>query len=136
LFTGPAGIWTFVPQVSQPIFQAGRLGANVAIAKASREAALVRYERTIQSAFREVSDSLVQYQRIKQILAEQNLLVKTLQDRSRLAYVRYRGGVDTLLNALDADRDLFAAELNQARTQRDELLALVQLYKSLGGGWN
>jgi multidrug efflux system outer membrane protein len=61
--------------------------------------------------------------------------VSTLQDRSRLAYLRYQGGVDTLLNALDADRDLFDAELNLAQTKRNELLALVQLYKSLGGGW-
>ena len=136
LLAGSAGVWNFAAQLSQPIFQAGRLGANLAIARADRDAALVQYERAIQSAFREVSDSLVQYQRVKQILVEQNLLVTTLQDRSRLAYVRYRGGVDTLLNALDADRDLFTAELNQARTQRDELLALVQLYKALGGGWN
>jgi len=61
--------------------------------------------------------------------------VTTLQDRSRLAYLRYQGGVDTQLNALDADRDLFAAELNLAQTRRNELLALVQLYKALGGGW-
>lgn len=135
LWTGPTAIWNVTPQLTQPIFQAGRLGANVSIAKANQEAALVQYERVIQSSFREVSDSLVQYQRVKEILTQQNLLVTTLKDRSRLAYLRYRGGVDTLLNALDSDRDLFAAELNLARTQRDELLALVQLYKSLGGGW-
>jgi multidrug efflux system outer membrane protein len=136
LWTGPTAIWNVTPQLTQPIFQVGRLGANVNIAKANEQAALVQYERAIQSSFREVSDSLVQYQRVKEILAQQNLLVTTLQDRSRLAYLRYRGGVDTLLNALDSDRDLFSAELNQARTQRDELLALVQLYKALGGGWN
>jgi outer membrane protein TolC len=66
---------------------------------------------------------------------QQEGLVSTLQDRSRLAYMRYRGGVDTLLNALDADRDLFSAELSLAQTRRNELLALVQLYKALGGGW-
>jgi multidrug efflux system outer membrane protein len=136
LWTGPTAIWNVTPQLTQPIFQAGRLGANVSIAKANQEAALVQYERAIQSSFREVSDSLVQYQRVKEILTQQNLLVTTLKDRSRLAYLRYRGGVDTLLNALDSDRDLFTAELNLARTQRDELLSLVQLYKSLGGGWD
>ncbi len=136
LWTGPTAIWNVTHQLTQPIFQAGRLGANVSIAKANQEAALVQYERAIQSSFREVSDSLVQYQRVKEILTQQNLLVNTLKDRSRLAYLRYRGGVDTLLNALDSDRDLFTAELNLARTQRDELLALVQLYKSLGGGWD
>lgn len=59
----------------------------------------------------------------------------TLRDRSRLAYLRWRGGVDTLLSALDADRDLFNAELSLAQSRRDELLALVELYKALGGGW-
>jgi outer membrane protein TolC len=57
------------------------------------------------------------------------------QDRKRLAYVRYRGGVDTLLNALDADRDQFQAELTLAQIRRSELLAIVQIYKALGGGW-
>jgi multidrug efflux system outer membrane protein len=61
--------------------------------------------------------------------------VAALQDRTRLAYVRYRGGVDTLLNALDADRDQFQAELNLAQIRRGELLTVVQLYKALGGGW-
>ena len=59
----------------------------------------------------------------------------SLQDRKRLAYMRYKGGVDTLLNALDADRDLFNAELSLAQAKRDELLSVVQLYKALGGGW-
>ena len=70
-----------------------------------------------------------------EIRTQEELLVTTLQDRSRLAYMRYQGGVDTLLNALDADRDLFSAELDLARTRRDELQAMVQLYKALGGGW-
>ena len=89
----------------------------------------------IQTAFREVSDALVEYRMVKEIRAQQESLVTTLQDRSRLAYLRYRGGVDTQLNALDADRDLFSAELSLALTRRNELLALVQLYKALGGGW-
>ena len=59
----------------------------------------------------------------------------TLHDRSRLAHLRYDGGVDTLLNALDADRELFNAELSLARTRRNELFSIVQLYKALGGGW-
>jgi multidrug efflux system outer membrane protein len=66
---------------------------------------------------------------------QQELLVAALQDRTRLAYVRYRGGVDTQLNALDADRDQFQAELNLAQIRRNEQLTVVQLYKALGGGW-
>lgn len=72
---------------------------------------------------------------MKEIRAQQELLVTTLRDRSRLAYLRYQGGVDTLLNALDADRDLFNSELNLTLTRRSELVSLVQLDKTLGGGW-
>lgn len=135
LFTGPTRVWQFAPQVTQPIFNAGRLKSNVRLARAQEQIALIQYERAIQTAFREVSDTLIQYQKVREIRAKQELLVATLQDRSRLSYVRYRGGVDTLLNALDADRDLFDAELGLAQTRRNELLALVQLYRALGGGW-
>jgi len=135
LFSGPSGFWSFIPQISQPIFTAGRLRSNVKFAKAQQEAALVRYQQTIQTAFREVSDALVQYRKVKEIRAQQELLVTTLRDRSRLAYLRYQGGVDTLLNVLDSDRELFNAELSLTQTKRNELLSLVQLYKALGGGW-
>ena len=135
LFTGPSRAWTFIPQLTQPIFTGGRLKSNVKFARAQQEFALVSYQQTIQNAFREVSDALIQYRKVKEIRAQQELLVKTLQDRSRLAYLRYEGGVDTLLNALDADRDLFQAELNLTQTKRDELVSVVQLYKALGGGW-
>jgi multidrug efflux system outer membrane protein len=135
LFTGPSGAWSFVPQITQPIFTAGRLKSNVKFAKAQEELALVQYQQTIQNAFRDVSDALVQYRKVKEIRTQQELLVTTLQDRSRLAYSRYQGGVDSLLNALDADRELFDAELSLAQTRRNELLSLVQLYKALGGGW-
>ncbi len=135
LFTGPTRIWQFVPQVTQPIFTAGRIKSNVRLARAQQQIALVQYEKAIQTAFREVSDALVEYRKVKEIRAQQELLVTTLEDRSRLSYLRYRGGVDTLLNALDADRDLFNAELSLALTRRNELLALVRIYKALGGGW-
>jgi outer membrane protein, multidrug efflux system len=135
LFTGATGVWQFVPQATQPIFTAGRLRSNVELTTAQKELALVQYERVIQTAFREVSDALVQHQKVREIRGKQESLVATLQDRSRLSYLRYRGGVDTLLNALDADRDLFDAELGLAQTRRNELLTLVQLYRALGGGW-
>ena len=82
-----------------------------------------------------MSDALVAYRKLKEVRIQQELLVTTLQDRSRLAYSRYEGGIDSLLNALDADRELFDAELSLAQTRRNELLSLVQLYKALGGGW-
>jgi len=135
LFTGPSRAWSFVPQITQPIFTAGRLKSNVKLARADQELALVQYQQAIQNAFKEVSDALVEYQKVREIRTQQELLVQTLRERSRLAYLRYDGGVDTLLNALDADRDLFDSELELAQTKRNELLSIVQLYKALGGGW-
>src|ERR1041385_4730663 len=135
LFGGASRAWTFVPQVTQPIFTGGRLKSDLKFARAQQEFAIVQYQQTIQNAFREVSDALIQYRKVREIRAQQELLVTTLRDRSRLAYLRYRGGVDTLLNALDSDRELFDAELDLTKTKRDELLSLVQLYKALGGGW-
>ena len=135
LFSGPHSTWSFVSQVSQPIFAGGRLKSTVKLAEAQRESALVQYQKTIQTAFAEVSDALIAHQRTRESRLEQERLVYGLQDRKRLAYVRYRGGVDTQLNALDADRDLFQAELDLAQIRLDELLSLVQLYKALGGGW-
>jgi multidrug efflux system outer membrane protein len=121
--------------VTQPIFTGGRLKSNVRFTQAQRDLLLVDYERTIQTAFREVSDSLIAYSKTKEIRAQRQLLVRTLRDRARLAYMRYNGGVSNLLEALDADRELFNAELSLAQARRDELLTVVQLYKSLGGGW-
>jgi len=135
LFSGPSGVWNFTPQVTQPIFTAGRLKSNVHLQEAFRDSALVQYEKTIQTAFSEVSNALIAHQRERESRVQQELLVAALQDRTRLAYVRYRGGVDTLLNALDADRDLFQAELTLSQLRLSELDSVVQLYRALGGGW-
>src|ERR1700722_2124310 len=135
LFTGPHSAWSFVPQVSQPIFAAGRLKSGVRLAQAERDEALVQYERAIQTAFTDVSNALIAHQRVRESRLKQEALVRTLEDRTRLAYARYRGGVDTQLNALDSDRDLFQAQLSLAEIRLNELLSVVQLYKALGGGW-
>ena len=135
LFSGSRSIWSLLPQVTQPIFTGGRLKSNVRLSQAEREFLLVDYQRTIQGAFREVSDSLIAYQKVREVRAQRALLVETLRDRSRLSYLRYTGGVATLLDALDADRELFDAERSLALARRDELLSVVQLYKALGGGW-
>lgn len=135
LFNPSRGIWGFVPQLTQPIFTGGRLKSNVRFTEAQRDILLVDYERTIQNAFREVSDSLIAYRKNREVRAQRELLVATLSDRSRLAYLRYNGGVSNLLEALDADRELFNAELSLAQARRDELLTFVTLYKALGGGW-
>jgi multidrug efflux system outer membrane protein len=135
LFSGPNGAWSFVPQVTQPIFSGGRLKANVRSAEAERDRTRIAYQRSIQTAFSEVSDALIAHQRTHESRLEQETLVTALRDRKDLAYLRYRGGVDTQLNALDADRDLFQAELTLAQIRYAELLSVVQLYKALGGGW-
>jgi multidrug efflux system outer membrane protein len=135
LFSKPNIMWNLTPQVTQPIFTAGRIKSTVKLAQAERERALINYERTIQTAFSEVSDALIAHQRVRESRQQQELLVVALEDRKRLAYLRYRGGVDTQLNALDADRDLFQAQLQLAQTRLQELLSVVQLYRALGGGW-
>jgi outer membrane protein, multidrug efflux system len=135
LFSGPASAWNLAPQLAQPIFTAGRLKSNVRLTEAQREEALIQYEKTIQTAFMEVSNSLIAHQRTRESREKQEALVIALQDRTRLAYIRYRGGVDTQLDALDADRDLFSAELSLSQIRLGELLTVVQLYKALGGGW-
>lgn len=135
LFSGPHSAWSFVPQVTQPIFTAGRLSSTVRLAEAQQKGALIQYEKTIQTAFTEVSNSLIAHQRLRESRVQEEALVVALRDRKRLAYVRYQGGVDTLLNALDADRDLFQAELALSQIRLNELLSVVQLYKALGGGW-
>lgn len=135
LFSGPASAWSFVPQLTQPIFTAGRLKNNVRLAQAEREDAQIVYEKSISTAFQEVSDALIAHQRTRESRVEQQKLVIALQDRKRLAYARYQGGVDTQLNALDADRDLLSAELALEQVRYAELVSVVQLYKALGGGW-
>jgi len=135
LFSNSRSVWGLVPQVTQPIFTGGRLKSNVRFTQAERDFLLTDYEKTIQSAFREVSDSLIAYQKVREVRAQRELLVDTLRDRSRLSYLRYTGGVATLLDALDADRSLYEGERSLALARRDELLTVVQLYKALGGGW-
>jgi outer membrane protein, multidrug efflux system len=135
LFAGPKAVYSFIPQVSQPIFTAGKLKSTVKLAEAERDSALVQYEKAISTAFSEVSNALIAHQRVRESRVHQQALVVALEDRKRLSYMRYTGGVDTQLNALDSDRDLFQAELTLAQLKRNEILSVVQLYKALGGGW-
>ena len=135
LFSASRNVWTLAGQVTQPIFTGGRIKSNVRFTQAQRDFLLTDYQKVIQAAFREVSDSLIAYQKIREVRNQRSFLVETLRDRSRLSYLRYTGGVATLLDALDADRELFDAERSLAIARRDELLSVVQLYKALGGGW-
>ena len=135
LFTGPARDWNFTPSVTLPLFNAGRIRNGVRLTEAQKQEALVGYEKSIQTAFREVSDALVNYHRTAEQRAQQELLVKALQDSVRLSNLRYTGGLDSYLQVLDAERNLFQGNLALARLKRDELVSIVSLYRALGGGW-
>jgi multidrug efflux system outer membrane protein len=132
---GPFGVFGIGPAVSWPIFNAGRIAAGVDSAEARAQEALVRYQQTIQQAFREVADALTEHKKRREFRVQQESLVGSLRDATRLSDLRYRGGVTAYLEVLDTERQLFDAELGLAQAQRDEVLAVVQLYKALGGGW-
>jgi outer membrane protein, multidrug efflux system len=121
--------------VDLPVFDAGRRSANYTIAKAQREELLIGYQKAINEAFQDVSDALVGYQKNREYTRSQGLLADTLRDQSRLADMRYLGGVSSYLEVLDTERQRLTAEQQLAQAQRDVLTSLVQLYKALGGGW-
>jgi multidrug efflux system outer membrane protein len=135
LFTGPGRSWNFAPAATLPIFNAGRLRSNVRLTEALERESLLSYQRAIQSSFREVSDALIGYQKTGEQRAQQELQVAALSETRRLSTIRYRGGLDSFLQVLDAERNLFAGQLFLAQLRREELLAIVQLYRALGGGW-
>ena len=135
LFAGPAGFWNFGSGLSQPIFTAGRLRSNVRLAEALQQEAVLFYEETIQGAFRDVSDALIAYRKTQEFSEQQKLLVASAQDATRLSHLRYSGGATSYLEVLTNDTNYFTAELGLVQAQLNELLALVQLYKGLGGGW-
>ena len=132
---GPQGLLAIAPQATLPIFNWGRTGAGVDTATGAAQEALARYQQTVQGAFRDVSDSLVEHRKRGETRVQQELLVESLRDAARLADIRYRGGVSSYLEVLDTERQLFDSELQLAQAQRDELLAVVRLYRALGGGW-
>jgi len=96
---------------------------------------LLFYQRTIQGAFRDVSDALIAYRKTQEFRAQQQSLVDSAQDATRLSQMRYKGGAASYLEVLTNDTNYFSAQLGLVQAQLDELLAFVQLYKSLGGGW-
>jgi outer membrane protein, multidrug efflux system len=135
LFTWPSRSWNWTASVSQPIFNAGALRANVRLSEAQQQQVLLTYEQTIQQAFREVSDSLVAYAKYRQFRAHQESLTAAAQGASDLSHTRYQGGVTSYLEVLTNETNFFSAQLNLARARLNERLSLVQVYNSLGGGW-
>ena len=135
LFGGDSGTWSFVPQIRIPIFEAGRLQANLGVAEVQRDINVAQYEKAIQRAFREVADALAERATLTEQLDARRALVDATAAGFRLSEARYKGGVDSYLGLLDAQRTLYSAELELIGVRLSEAANRVVLYKVLGGGW-
>ncbi|MCX5814542.1 MAG: efflux transporter outer membrane subunit [Proteobacteria bacterium] len=135
LFTGPSKMWSYGVPVTVPIFTAGGIAGQVKAAEALRDQNLIRYQQVIQQAFREVEDALIDQRKSREQLAMLKQQLEALRSYSSLATLRYENGYTSYLEVLDAERGLFNAELAYAQTQGVLFRALVNLYKSVGGGW-
>lgn len=134
LFKGDSFAWSFAPRISLPIFDGGSNRANLTVAEADRDIAVAQYEKAIQTAFREVADSLAQRGTIDDQLAAQQSLTDATSESYKLSQARYEKGVDSYLQVLDAQRALYGAQQNLIGVRLTRLANLVTLYKVLGGG--
>jgi multidrug efflux system outer membrane protein len=132
---GTANAWGVAASATGPIFEGGRLVGQYRQARAARDEAALEFQRIALTALRDVSDALVQRDRLGEIRIFQAGEVRALNTAVRVSTERYRAGKASYYEVLEAQQQLFPAELNLARTQRDQLLAVVALYKALGGGW-
>ncbi len=135
LFTGPARMWTWAAPVTQPIFTGGAIAEGVKAAKAFREEAVLQYQKTIQNAFRDVDDALIDQRRTREQLEAQKRQVEALRTYAGTARLRYDNGYTSYIEVLDAERSLFDAELGYTQTKGGLFQALINLYKAMGGGW-
>jgi multidrug efflux system outer membrane protein len=135
LFAAGSGAWSFAPQITMPIFNAGRNRANVKVAETDRALAVASYEQAIQSAFREVADALALRSTLDERLAAQQALVEATSDSYRLSDARFKSGVDNYLAVLDSQRSLYNAQQGLIDVRLIRIANLVTLYRALGGGW-
>ncbi|MEG2794128.1 MAG: efflux transporter outer membrane subunit [Pseudomonas sp.] len=135
LFGAGSGAWTFQPQINLPIFNAGSLRASLDYSKLQKDLAVAEYEKSIQTAFQEVADGLAARATYQQQLQAQRDLVQATQDYYNLAQNRYQNGVDSSLVFLDAQRSLFSSQQGLITDRLAQLVAEVNLYTALGGGW-
>ena len=134
LFSGPARMASIAPSLLSPIFHAG-LRSGVRLTEAQQREMLLAYQKSIYGALREVADALAAHSRTREQRGEEEKLVTALAASVRLSTLRYRGGLDSYLQVLDAERNLFAGQLDLAQLRLLELQSVVQLYRALGGGW-
>lgn len=134
IFTGPARMASIAPSLLSPIFHAG-LRSGVRLTQAQEREMLLEYQKNIYGALREVADALAAHSRTREQRGEEEKLVTALSESVRLSTLRYRGGLDSYLQVLDAERNLFAGQLDLAQLRLLELQSVVQLYRALGGGW-
>ena len=135
LFKGPSRTWQFAGSLAQPIFTGGALTGQLQAAEAVQKQTLLNYQQTIQNAFAEVDNGLIGVVKLREQLKDQAGQLKALQRTVDLATLRYQNGYSDYLTVVDAERNLFNAQLQYAQSQGDLLAALVNLYKALGGGW-
>ncbi len=135
LFKGPAQAWSYAGSFTGPIFTAGAISGQVAQAEAAQQAALVGYQAAIQSAFADVANALVAHQKLGEQLAAQTELVGASRDYTRLANLQYTGGYTPYFTVLQAEQQLFPAELNREQTRAALFGSLVAVYQAMGGGW-
>lgn len=135
LFKGPARVWNYAGSFTGPIFTAGAISGQVRQAEAEQKAALINYESVIQSAFSDVETSLVSYQKLTEQMQAQERLVTALRGYAHLAWLQYNGGYTPYLTVLNAEQQLFPAELNSTQARASVLVALINIYKAIGGGW-
>ena len=135
LFKGPSRTWQFAGSLAQPIFTGGALTGQLQVAEALQQQALLSYQQTIQNAFAEVDNSLIEVAKLREQLKDQAAQIKALQRTVDLATLRYQNGYSDYLTVVDAERNLYTAQLQYVQDQGTLFTALVNLYKALGGGW-
>ncbi|EFF74913.1 efflux transporter, outer membrane factor lipoprotein, NodT family [Achromobacter piechaudii ATCC 43553] len=135
LFGGGQRAWSFMPQITLPIFSGGRNVANLDLATVRKDIAVAKYEATIQGAFREVADALAATETLQREEASRRALAESSRQAMLLSEARYRGGVDSHLRYLDAQRSAFTDQLTYIDVSTQRQIALATLFKALGGGW-
>ena len=135
LFTGPARVWTWGGSIDAPIFTGGAIKGQNKVAEAVQKEALFTYQKTIQNAFREVNDALMNQKQSRDQLDAQKMQVDALRDYARIARTRFDNGYTSYIEVLDSERSLFEAELAYSQTLDELFTDLVSIYMAMGGGW-